>query len=273
MFRRVGGTWTEEQKIIDPNTDDLDQFGYSVSVSGNTFVAGVYKYDYGSNTGAGAAFVYKWNETSWVKEAELYSPNADISYGFGNSVAIDSNRIIVGEMYYDGNASNSGAAFLFERNSSSWSQGQKLEDPSGAPNDYFGRSVAIDGDTVPTGAYKEDEDQTDSGAAFVFSVLIGDLNRDSRVNFEDFAILARQWRLEKLTWDTAPDGGNGTVNFMDWAVFAQEWQNTTDMEYLAVFVEQWLQRGAYSADIAPVPNGDGRVDMLDFVVLADNWLQ
>ena len=42
---------------------------------------------------------------------------------------------------------------------------------------------------------------------------------------------------------------------------------------LAVLVDQWLQSGAWCADIAPVPNGDGIVNMLDFAALAENWLE
>jgi hypothetical protein len=137
VFRESGGTWSLEQKILDPNTGSNDKFGYSVSVSGDTFVAGSYKHDYGANAIAGAALVYKWNGSSWLKEATLYSPNADTSYAFGNSVAIQGNRLLVGEMYYDGNASNCGAAFLFEKHGGSWSQGQLFEDPSGAASDYL----------------------------------------------------------------------------------------------------------------------------------------
>ena len=45
-----------------------------------------------------------------------------------------------------------------------------------------------------------------------------------------------------------------------------------DANDLRLFVGQWLQLGAYSADIAPVPDGDKKVNMLDFAVLAQNWM-
>jgi len=56
-------------------------------------------------------------------------------------------------------------------------------------------------------------------------------------------------------------------------VLADGWQNTIDLNDVADFAGQWLQFGAYCADIAPSPGGDGAVDMLDFAVLADNWLE
>jgi hypothetical protein len=203
--------------------------GQSVAVSGDTFVVGVYSYAYGTNGNAGAAFVYKWNGASWIKEATLYDPNTDISDRFGNSAAIDGNSIVVGEMYYG--ASDSGAAFLFERNGGSWSQGQKFEDPSGAASDFFGNSVAIDGEIALAGAYKDDGGLTDSGAAFIFLLLVADLNQDGIVNFEDFAILANQWLQSPSSpsADIAPlTGGDNIVNVLD----------------LNVLVEQWLRIGS-----------------------------
>jgi hypothetical protein len=226
VFRQSGGSWSLEQKILAPNTSSNDLFGYSVSVSGDTFVAGSYKHNYGANAIAGAALVYKCNGSSWVKEATLYSPNADISYAFGNSVAIDGNSLLVGEMYHDGAASNSGAAFLFKRTCGSWSQGQKCQDPLGAVNDYFGRSVEIDGQTAIAGAYRDDQGQTDSGAAYIFLLLAADINRDGLVSSRDYAILAGQWFQEpdEPSADIAPlYCGDNIVNGLDLRVLTQQW--------------------------------------------------
>jgi hypothetical protein len=226
VFRLSGGTWSFEQKIENSGGNSVDEMGRSVAVSGDTFVAGVYSYAYGANGNAGAAFVYKWNGASWTKEATLYDPNTDTSDRFGNSVAIDGNSIIVGEMYYDGAVSNSGAAFLFERSGGSWSQSQKFEDPSGDTNDYFGKSIAIDGGVVIAGAYKDDGGETDSGAAFIFLFLVADLNQDGIVNFEDFAILANQWLQPPGTpsADIAPAPvGDNVVNGLDLLGLTEQW--------------------------------------------------
>jgi len=102
--------------------------------------------------------------------------------------------------------------------------------------------------------------------------LAGDFVCPDGVNMRDYAVLAAQWQLEKLSADVFPDGGDGVVNFLDWSVFADAWQSTTDTNDLADFAEQWLRRGAWCGDIAPAPDGDGVVDILDFAVLAENWL-
>lgn len=92
------------------------------------------------------------------------------------------------------------------------------------------------------------------------------------VEINDLAVLCEQWLLEKLSADVAPDGGDGVVNFLDWSVFADGWQSIPDIDKLIIFVEQWLQRGAYCADIAPALDGDGIVNLLDFAALANNWM-
>lgn len=123
---------------------------------------------------------------------------------------------------------------------------------------------------------------------------LGDFVCPDGIEMKDFAVLAKQWLLEKLSADISPDGGDGFVDFLDWAVFANAWQSTSepmsanwnpkcdiapeggngvvDMYDLAAFVDQWLQRGAYCADIAPAPDGDSIVNLLDFAAFTENWL-
>jgi hypothetical protein len=101
---------------------------------------------------------------------------------------------------------------------------------------------------------------------------LGDFVCPDGVDIDDLAIFVDQWLLKKLSKDVAPGKGDGIVNFIDWAVFANGWQG--DMNDLADFASQWLQRGAYCADIAPAhAAGDGVVNMLDFAVFANNWLK
>jgi len=104
--------------------------------------------------------------------------------------------------------------------------------------------------------------------------LAGDFNWPDGVGMEDLAVVCEQWLLEELSADVWPDGGDGVVDFLDWAIFADGWQITNDFDDLSVFVDQWLQTGAnyYIADIAPAPDGDGIVNMLDLAAQANNWL-
>ena len=97
-----------------------------------------------------------------------------------------------------------------------------------------------------------------------------DLDGDGCINFTDFAILAKQWRLMELSWDIRADG---VVNFADWAKFADGWGLTSDVNDLGEFAQQWLEIGAYCADFAPKPDSDGVVDLLDLSVFVEYWLE
>ena len=121
--------------------------------------------------------------------------------------------------------------------------------------------------------------------------LLGDFVCPDGVDMRDFAVLAGQWRLEKLSADVIIDTGESSVNFLDWAIFADAWRSTpglpnwnpkcdiapeggdgiVDTKDMAMFVEQWLQFSAYCADIA-IDGGDGAVDWFDVAALAESWL-
>jgi hypothetical protein len=49
-----------------------------------------------------------------------------------------------------------------------WEQQAKLTAADGAAGDYFGQSVAVDGDTAVIGAYGDDDNDSFSGSAYVF---------------------------------------------------------------------------------------------------------
>jgi hypothetical protein len=98
--------------------------------------------------------------------------------------------------------------------------------------------------------------------------LPGDFVCPDGVDIYDLAVFADQWLLKKLSFDTNNDG---IVNFLDFAIFANNWHG--DMNELAQFASQWLQRSATNADIAPAPGGDGIVNFIDFALFADNWLE
>jgi hypothetical protein len=102
----------------------------------------------------------------------------------------------------------------------------------------------------------------------------GDFGCPDGVDINDLGVLCEEWLLEEIPADVWPEGGDGIVNFFDWAEFANEWQTTVDFEALADFSEQWLKTGVIYciADIAPEGSGDNIVNMLDFAVLASNWL-
>ncbi len=136
-----------EQRITAMDADNSDGFGHTVDIDGDIAVTGV-PGDDAEATNAGAAYVFRRIGDTWVQEQKLTAADdANPFDGFGSDVAVDRNLIVVGSPDDDEAGNNAGAAYVFERNGSSWVRNAKLlpNDPSNS-NDEFGTAVDISTD-------------------------------------------------------------------------------------------------------------------------------
>jgi len=140
-------------------------------------------------------------------------------------VSIDGNTAVVGALNDDDKGFNSGSVYIFRYDGSSWIQQNKLLALDGADEDWFGVSVAINGNTALVGASGDDDNGSKSGSVYVFPTLIGDLDSDGDVNLIDFSILANQWMQVpgQPPADIAPCGGDCIVDFLDLKVLCDHW--------------------------------------------------
>jgi hypothetical protein len=201
VFVRSGTTWTQQAYLKAHQVTASDQFGYSVAVSGDTVVVGAYQED-SSTTGvngtpnesasdAGAAYVFVRSGTTWSQQAYLKADQVTAGDLFGGSVAVSGDTVVVGASSEDSSttgvnstanelASNAGAAYVFVRSGTTWTQQAYLKSSNTGANDSFGTSVAVSGDTVVVGAISEDsgttgvnstpdESASGAGAAYVFA--------------------------------------------------------------------------------------------------------
>ncbi len=83
----------------------------------------------------------------------------------GGAVALDGDTAIIAAV---GERNNTGAAYVFVRQGAGWVQQAKLLADDGDPDDDFGGSVALDGDTAIIGAIGDDDNGRIAGAAYVF---------------------------------------------------------------------------------------------------------
>ena len=144
--------WTQTQKITSTPTGINANFGYAVATSGNTMVVGA-PFDPTTTSSAGAAFVFVLNGTTWTQQARLLASDGARIDKFGQSVAISGDTIVVGAYVADAPLSDSGAAYVFVRSGTTWTQQQKLTASDGRAGDEFGNSVAIAGETLAVGAH------------------------------------------------------------------------------------------------------------------------
>ena len=168
IFTRDGTTWTEQQKIQASDIQAGDNFGYSVAISGDTVVVSAYAEDTGGNE-AGAAYIFTRSGTTWTQQQKIQSSDAEASDWFGISVSISGDTVVVGAWKEDTGGSNAGAAYVFTRSGTTWTQQQKIQASDIETNDEFGASVSISGDTVIVGARLEDTGGLSAGAAYVFT--------------------------------------------------------------------------------------------------------
>ena len=177
VLTRRSGRWSQVAKLTASDGVAGDYFGISVAVDGDTVVVGAYLADHDISEGnVDSAYVFTKPGTGWRSSTEttkLTSSDRAIDDWFGFSVAVDGNTAVVGAWGDDDGVRgvNSGSAYVFTRESDSWSQVAKLTASDGVAGDWLGTSVAIDGDTVVAGAFLADGDVggADEGAAYVFT--------------------------------------------------------------------------------------------------------
>ena len=143
-----------------------DEFGVSVATSDNKVVVGADKDD-DKGTDSGSVYVYSWNGSFYEETNKLTAKAGAAGDNFGFSVAISDNNIAVGAYNADDNGIDSGSAYVYRWNGSSYDE-YKLTASDGAAGDNFGYSVSISGDYVVVGAYNDDDEGENSGSVYVY---------------------------------------------------------------------------------------------------------
>ena len=123
------------------------RFGDALAVTDDLMVVGA-PADSTAAPGGGVAFVYRRSGSQWSRTAQLIPTDPRRDAGFGTSVAIHEGRIAIGAP----NAASAGQTYVFEIANDRWFQRTILRPPEGSPSRQFGRSVAVDSDTVASAA-------------------------------------------------------------------------------------------------------------------------
>ena len=217
VFTRTGANWQQEAYLKGSRSEGNDALGFSLSISGdgNTIVGGAGdeaclvpginpqgcdkdKPADASGGSAGAAYVWVRNGTTWTEEAFIKPSNPQLQDWFAVNLAVsgDGNTLVVGASMEDSNArgingdqqnnsaTESGAAYLFTRSGTTWTQQAYIKADNADEYDEFGVSIAVSGDgrTLLTGARMEsggaagingnqnDNSVPESGAVYVWEV-------------------------------------------------------------------------------------------------------
>ena len=186
VFTRSGTTWTEQARFGGSNTQTGDGFGDAVALSsdGNTLaVAASFEASNGSSQadnsapGAGAAYVFTRSGTTWTQQAYIKASNAGQGDAFGNSVSLssDGNTLAVGAPNEgsnatgvngngaDNSATGAGAAYVFTRSGTTWTQQAYVKPSNTEFLQEYGISVALSGDGNVLSVGSDVENHTSSG--------------------------------------------------------------------------------------------------------------
>lgn len=182
VFVRSGTTWIQQAKLTAEDGAALDQFGISVSVSGNTAVIG-------ANC---KAYVFIRSGITWTQQAKLTSIGGDAFDQFGISVSLSGDTAVIGGNSY---------AIAFIRSGNIWTQQAKFTPSDSTSGDTFGLSVSVSGDTAVI-ASSSNEGKT--GCAYVYTRLGTVWTQEAKLTVPDStAIAAFHWWPVLISGDTA----------------------------------------------------------------------
>ncbi len=174
VYVRSGTNWVLQQKLTASDGISNDSFGFSVAIGGNTIVISAIGAG-GAFAQQGALYVFVRNANNiWSQQAKLFASDGSVFDRLGRVVRIDGDTIIGGAPDYDRPGPNPqiniGAAYVFVRNGTNWTQQAKLTASDGVGADAFGFSVDVSSDTAVVGAWQDAEGVNSmQGSAYIFT--------------------------------------------------------------------------------------------------------
>ncbi|MBU0728525.1 MAG: hypothetical protein KKE17_10965 [Proteobacteria bacterium] len=166
IYRREGKVWVDEVKLVASDGLEWDYFGSTVSISGDTVIVGASYAEVNGQYGAGAAYIFRKKDGSWVEEAKLTASNPQKVEYFGYAVSISGDHAIVG---VDTNNNNlyTPKIYFFKYNGVTWDLEAEFSPSDAESYWHFGNSVSISGNYAVAGA-PYNVFQGDMGTVYVY---------------------------------------------------------------------------------------------------------
>jgi FG-GAP repeat protein len=228
----VPANWQQLAELTPTNRAKNDWFGISIAMSGNTVVVG----DFDANIEQfGTVDVFVKPASGWTNMTQTATlTSSDSGVGFGTSVAISGDIIVVGAAntsnFHDP-AATPGAAYIFVKPAGGWkdmTETAKITASDGLPGDAFGNSVSISGTTIAVGAFFVNNF---SGRVYVFTCSSGACTQAAELTASDSnGILDYLGCSVAISGNTVVAGSYGHNNFQGSAyVYVEPTGGWTDM--------------------------------------------
>gem|GEM_PF-1841188 len=213
VFTRSGTAWSQQAELVAADGATYDNFGSSAALSGdgNTALIGAYYADAGGIDDRGAGYVFTRTGTNWSQQEKLTASDGAAYAFFGWSAALgsDGNTALIGAYYATvGGNTGQGAAYVFTRAGTNWSQQAKLAASDGTAYDWFGWSAALgsDGNTALLGTFRAVVGgNVEQGAGYVFTRTAGAWSQQTKLTASDGAA------GDCFGWSAALDGDGSTA--------------------------------------------------------------
>jgi len=200
VFLKTSTGWIQEAYLKAFVPGVTRSFGLQVTIDGDRIFVAAQNKTFASSD---VVFEFVRSSTGWRTGKALVPQVTSPSTGFGCCLALSGSLLVVGAKFESSNATGingdatnqlaplSGAAYVFTRSGARWTQEAYLKASNTSAGDFFGTSVDIEGDTVVIGASLEDGDaqapggpdnndnRSDSGAAYVFVRTAGVWHQES----------------------------------------------------------------------------------------------
>jgi len=286
IFKRSGTSWLREAKLTPSDANAYDEFGCSVSISGDYAIVGAIRGDKNGND-CGCAYIFKRSGTTWAQQAKIVAVDAEVDDRFGCSVSIRGNFAIVGAIFNDPNESNRGSAYIFRRDGANWLQQTKLIASDCDAFDEFGKSVSIDSNYAVVGAHYDDDRGGQSGSAYIFKydgtgwfeqTKLRASDGDSYDRFGASVSISGNYVAVGASYndDMGTNSGSAYIFFREVCPLADlNGDCGADFRDFALFAPHWLETGCeavYWCSGADLDHSS-RIDWVDFATFARWWRQ
>jgi hypothetical protein len=162
VFVRDGERWVQQGYLKADNPRPGAHFGFYVALDGDQLAIAAPE-----DSAGGAIHMFEWDGSGFRSKGALRGDRDGLA--LGRSIALQGDRLVAGAPGDDTGGSGTGSAYVFERSGGEWKHSDTLRPAAPGLLDYFGSAVALDGDTIVSGATARTVDGTvPGGAAYVF---------------------------------------------------------------------------------------------------------
>lgn len=218
--------------MVADDGDVADNYGWSVAIDGTTAVVGSLNDD-ASGSDSGSVYILNYDGSSWGQTQKLVAAGVGSFDGFGDSVAISGDTIVIGSPGDDDAGSGAGAAYVFTNIEGTWIQTIKLVPPTLVSGDNCASEVDIDHDTIILSAMLTDSNGSNSGAAYIYRKIDGawtymtQLVSDDIAEFDRFGIdVAISGSRVLISADSDDDNGSSSGSAYIFQRAGEEWTQT-----------------------------------------------